>query len=117
MNLNIVPTAFVVRCNKALILDATMEAHVPTAGILTPPLSQRRGGDHRRADPPHHQRRVGRSLAAELRARGVPSARGAPWSAYSVRQIVIRGRNAGLREANGKITAPGNWPAIVSREE
>jgi site-specific DNA recombinase len=58
-----------------------------------------------------------RSLAAELRARGVPSARGAPWSAYSVRQIVIRGRNAGLREANGKVAAPGNWPAIVSREE
>jgi hypothetical protein len=30
---------------------------------------------------------------------------------------VIRARNAGLREANGKVTAPGNWPAIVSREE
>jgi DNA invertase Pin-like site-specific DNA recombinase len=58
-----------------------------------------------------------RSLAAEMRARGVPSARGAPWSAFSIRQIVIRARNAGLREANGKITAPGRWPGIVRREQ
>src|SRR5215213_9754666 len=35
-----------------------------------------------------------RSLAAELRARGVPSARGAPWAGNSVKSIVIRARNA-----------------------
>jgi DNA invertase Pin-like site-specific DNA recombinase len=58
-----------------------------------------------------------RSLAADLRTRGVPSARGAPWSAYSVRQIVIRARNAGFREHDGKVTAKGTWAAVVDREE
>jgi site-specific DNA recombinase len=58
-----------------------------------------------------------RSLAADLRARGVPSARGAAWSAYAVRQITLRARNAGLREYDGTVTAKGSWPAIVTREE
>jgi site-specific DNA recombinase len=57
-----------------------------------------------------------RSLAAELRTRGVPSARGAAWSAYAVRAIVMRGRNAGLREHKGKVTAQATWPAIVDQE-
>jgi site-specific DNA recombinase len=58
-----------------------------------------------------------RSLAAELRARGVPSAHGAPWAGNSVKSIVIRARNAGLREHRGEVTATGDWPAIVDREE
>jgi site-specific DNA recombinase len=58
-----------------------------------------------------------RSLAADLRARGLPSARGAPWSAYAVKCIVIRARNAGLREHDGKVTAKGTWPAVVDREQ
>jgi site-specific DNA recombinase len=57
-----------------------------------------------------------RSLAADLRARGVPSARGAPWSATAVRLIVMRGRNAGLREHKGKVIAAATWPAIVDQE-
>jgi site-specific DNA recombinase len=58
-----------------------------------------------------------RSLAADLRARGVPSARGAAWSAYAIRQITLRARNAGLREHDGKVTAKGTWSPIVDREE
>jgi site-specific DNA recombinase len=57
-----------------------------------------------------------RSLAAELRARGVTSARGTPWSAGSVKSIVIRARNAGLRVHRGEVVGAGTWPAIVDRE-
>lgn len=57
-----------------------------------------------------------RSLAAELRARGVPSARGAAWSAQVVREIVLRPRNAGLRVHRGEVIGAGTWPAIVDRE-
>src|SRR5215211_2110628 len=58
-----------------------------------------------------------RSLAAELRVRSVPSAHGAPWAGNSVRSIVMRARNAGLREHKGEVTATGDWPAIVDLEQ
>jgi site-specific DNA recombinase len=58
-----------------------------------------------------------RSLAAELNKRGVPSVSGVPWSASSVKNTVIRPRNAGLREHRGSIIGDGDWPAIVDREE
>jgi site-specific DNA recombinase len=57
-----------------------------------------------------------RSLAAELRAREVPSSMGAPWSADSVKNMVIRPRNAGLRVHRGEVIGAGNWPTIVDRE-
>jgi hypothetical protein len=58
-----------------------------------------------------------RSLAAELRHRGVPSARGAPWAAITVKSVVIRARNAGLRVHRNEVIGSGTWPAIVSRDE
>jgi site-specific DNA recombinase len=58
-----------------------------------------------------------RSLAAELNKRGVPSVSGVPWSASSVKNTVIRPRNAKLREHRGEIVGMGDWPTIVSREE
>jgi hypothetical protein len=57
-----------------------------------------------------------RSLAAELRARGVASVSGVPWTANSVKNTVIRARNAGLRVHRGEVVGAGNWPAIVDRE-
>jgi site-specific DNA recombinase len=56
-----------------------------------------------------------RSLAAELQARAVPSARGGPWRADMVRKLVLRPRNAGLREHNGQLYA-AVWPAVVDRD-
>jgi site-specific DNA recombinase len=57
-----------------------------------------------------------RSLAAELRERGVPSVSGAPWSADSVKNTVIRARNAGLRVHRGEVVGSATWPGIVDRE-
>jgi hypothetical protein len=56
-----------------------------------------------------------RGLAVELRARSVPSSKGAPWSAEALRGIILRARNAGMRELRGNLTA-GDWPAIVDRD-
>ena len=59
-----------------------------------------------------------RSLAAELRAGDVPTVTGAPWSAETLREVLLRPRNAGLIVNKGEIledvTAP--WEPIVSRE-
>lgn len=57
-----------------------------------------------------------RALAADLRERGVPSSRGAIWHPGSVKSIVLRSRNAGLREHRGEIVGAGTWPAIVDRD-
>ena len=57
-----------------------------------------------------------RALAADLRARGVPSSRGAVWHPGAVKSIVLRARNAGLREHRGQVVGPGTWPAIMDRE-
>jgi len=58
-----------------------------------------------------------RALAAELRQRGVPSSRGAAWTAETVKCVIVRPRNAGLRVHRGEIVGAGSWPAIVGREE
>lgn len=59
-----------------------------------------------------------RALAAELRAGDVPTVTGAPWSAETLRDILLRPRNAALTVYRGEIlegvTAP--WEPIVKRE-
>ncbi len=57
-----------------------------------------------------------RALAADLRTREVPSVSGVPWSANSVKNTVIRPRNAALRVHRGQVVGAGAWPAIVDRE-
>ena len=57
-----------------------------------------------------------RALAADLRTRQVPSSRGAAWHPNAVKAIVLRPRNAGLREHRGQVVGAGMWPAIVDRE-
>jgi len=57
-----------------------------------------------------------RALAADLRKREVPSSRGAVWQPGSVKSIVLRARNAGLREHRGQVVGAGTWPAIVDRD-
>jgi DNA invertase Pin-like site-specific DNA recombinase len=57
-----------------------------------------------------------RSLARELQARGVAPWGKMPWSSDSVKSIVIRARNAGLRVHRGEVVGPAAWPAIVDRE-
>jgi len=59
-----------------------------------------------------------RALAAELRENNVPTVTGAPWSAETLRDVLLRPRNAGLIVYRGEIkegvTAP--WKPIIQPE-
>jgi site-specific DNA recombinase len=68
-----------------------------------------------------------RQIAAGLHDRGVPSVTGAPWVAVTVRDMLLRPRNAGLTAyrpvssglpegppySDAEIVGPGPWEAIV----
>lgn len=56
------------------------------------------------------------AIARDLTARGIPTARGADWRAASIRNILMSPRIAGLRVHRGKVSAKGQWAAIVSEE-
>lgn len=56
------------------------------------------------------------AIARDLGARGIPTARGASWRAASIRNILMSPRIAGLRVHRGKVSARGQWSAIVSEE-
>lgn len=53
-----------------------------------------------------------RSVVAELNSAGRPSARGGPWSSTTLRQLLLRERNAGRRVHHGHVIGAGQWPAI-----
>lgn len=53
------------------------------------------------------------SLARELNGRGELTSTGKRWDARAVRQVVLRGRNAGLIQHNGEVIGPAEWPAVV----
>lgn len=55
-------------------------------------------------------------IARDLTARGIPTARGANWRASTIQNILRAPRIAGLRVHHGKISAKGQWDAIVSEE-
>jgi hypothetical protein len=59
-----------------------------------------------------------RSVARSLNATGfTTSMKGRPWDAHSVRAVLLRSRNAGLRDHQGQVIGPANWPAIVPEEQ
>ena len=58
-----------------------------------------------------------RLIAADLNARGVPSAGGGLWSPQSLTRMLASARISGQREHKGEIVAPAEWPAIISVEE
>jgi len=68
-------------------------------------------------------------ITASLRERGVPSATGAAWTPITMRGILLRPRNAGLRVhrpsdsgrrgreyGDDEIVGPAGWPAILPEE-
>jgi site-specific DNA recombinase len=57
------------------------------------------------------------SIAKEWNTQGVTSSMGAQWTSVSVRDVLIRYRNAGLIEHEGKPIATAQWPAIVPLEQ
>jgi site-specific DNA recombinase len=53
-------------------------------------------------------------VVADWNARGVPTAAGAErWSHQSLRKLLRRAANAGLRVHRGKVVGPGTWPPIL----
>lgn len=57
------------------------------------------------------------AMARELNAEGVLTARGHQWRHDAVRKVLLRPRNAGLVEYQGRIIGPGKWPAPVDPEQ
>ncbi len=56
------------------------------------------------------------AVAADLNARGVPTARGGRWQSRSVRSIVTGPRVAGLRTFDREVVGEAAWPAILDRD-
>lgn len=62
---------------------------------------------------------AGRSLRAVARdwnSRGLERPRGGPWKFTDLRQVLLRARNAGLIEQQGKILGTAVWPAVIPRD-
>lgn len=63
---------------------------------------------------------AGESIAAVARAwnaAGIATTRGNRWTPVTARQVLLRPRNAGLREHRGSIVGAAKWPAIVPEEQ
>jgi site-specific DNA recombinase len=59
-----------------------------------------------------------KSLARRMAQRGVPApGAGAAWSSMTVRALVLRATNIGMRVHNGKVVGPAAWPGIVDEHE
>lgn len=57
-----------------------------------------------------------RGIADDLNRRGIPTTTGKRWLSTTVRHVMMRARNAGLREHRGEIVGPAAWDAIVPEE-
>lgn len=55
------------------------------------------------------------SFIEALRDRGIPTARGGDWSYATLRQMLLRPRNAGLAAWHGDIVGPSVFPPIIER--
>ena len=53
------------------------------------------------------------TIARRLTATGVTTVDGKTWTPVHVRRVLLRPRNAGLREHKGRIVGPAVWPGLV----
>jgi DNA invertase Pin-like site-specific DNA recombinase len=58
-----------------------------------------------------------KSIARALNAEGHVTALGRPWRDITVRGMLMRPRNAGLRVHHGEIVGAGKWEPIISADE
>jgi site-specific DNA recombinase len=56
------------------------------------------------------------SLARDLNARGITSTTGKPWEFTTLRQMLLKPRNAGLSVYRGEVLGLGRWPALVPEQ-
>jgi site-specific DNA recombinase len=57
-----------------------------------------------------------RSIAADLNARGLRTSTGKLWRQDTIRDVLLRARNAGLMVHKGEVIGPAGWPAIVDED-
>jgi site-specific DNA recombinase len=57
-----------------------------------------------------------RSLTADLNARGVRTSTGRQWAPTELKKMLVRPRNAGLRQHRGQVIGPAAWPAILEED-
>lgn len=57
-----------------------------------------------------------RSVTDLLNQRGVTTSTGRQWQPTELRKVLMRARNAGLREHKGEIIGPAEWPPLVAEE-
>jgi len=57
------------------------------------------------------------SLVKDLNKRGILSSTGKPWSQQAMRNMLISGRIAGLRERARQVVGKAEWPAIITVEQ
>ncbi len=57
-----------------------------------------------------------RGLAASLNAAGSVSLNGKPWSNITLRRVLLRDRNAGLRVHQGKVVGRGDWEPLYDED-
>jgi hypothetical protein len=58
-----------------------------------------------------------RSQAAKLNEDGHVTSTGRPWAPTELKKVLIRPRNAGLREHRGEIIGTAEWPTIVEADK
>lgn len=56
------------------------------------------------------------TIARDWSSRGLVAPSGKPWTRHSVRDMLDRPRNAGLRQYQGEIIGEGAWPAVLDLE-
>ncbi|MEU1810245.1 recombinase family protein [Micromonospora aurantiaca (nom. illeg.)] len=57
-----------------------------------------------------------RGQAAAMNLRGLVTSTGRPWTANELRKVLLRARNAGLREHRGEVVGPAAWPPLVDED-
>ncbi|MFF4879133.1 recombinase family protein [Micromonospora sp. NPDC000668] len=57
-----------------------------------------------------------RGHAAAMNARGLVTSTGRAWTATELRKVLLRARNAGLREHRGEVVGPAAWPPLVDED-
>lgn len=58
-----------------------------------------------------------RAVTAELNERGIASPRGKRWESSTLRQILLRERNAGRRIHREEVIGEGRWPSIYENDD
>ena len=57
-----------------------------------------------------------RSVVKDLNEQGSTTPGGTPWSGTTLRQVLLRERNAGRRVHQGQVIGKGDWPAILDEK-